>query len=80
MKYVRFISSVTLLVASLMTMPVWACTNLIVGKKASVDGSVICTCIGHPAEDMSPGNRLLFENGEEVLSEAIFHKLNIRIV
>ena len=23
-------------------MPTWACTNFIVGKKASVDGSVMC--------------------------------------
>ena len=37
-------------------------------------------CIGHLAEDMSRESRLLFENGEEVLSEAIFHKLNTPIV
>ena len=69
MKYVRFISSVTLLVASLMTMPVWACTNLIVGKKASVDGSVICTynCDGYGfAGSMyrTPGGR--HEPGEQI--------------
>ena len=36
-----------LLIATLMVImgwePVMACTNLIVGKKASVDGSVMCT-------------------------------------
>ena len=69
MKFVRFISSVTLLVASLMTMPAWACTNLIVGKKASVDGSVICTynCDGYGfAGSMyrTPGGR--HESGEQI--------------
>ena len=32
---------ITLLIA--LSFPSWACTNLIVGKKASVDGSVMCT-------------------------------------
>ena len=31
------------LVASLFVQSAWACTNLIVGKKASTDGSVMCT-------------------------------------
>ena len=31
------------LIAVLCAIPTWACTNLIVGKKASTDGSVMCT-------------------------------------
>lgn len=48
MTTIRFLFSlVTTLV--LTVTPSWACTNLIVGKAASVDGSVICTynCDGY---------------------------------
>ena len=31
------------LISALCVIPTWACTNLIVGKKASTDGSVMCT-------------------------------------
>ena len=31
------------LILALCVIPTWACTNLIVGKKASTDGSVMCT-------------------------------------
>ena len=52
--------------------PAWACTNLIVGKKASVDGSVMCTynCDGFgfagslffsPAAHHAPGEKISIE-------------------
>ena len=59
------------LVLSMLTVASFACTNLIVGKKASVDGSIICTynCDGFgfassltylPAGAHAPGERLAF--------------------
>ncbi|MBR2083692.1 MAG: C69 family dipeptidase [Muribaculaceae bacterium] len=44
----RFLFSLVATLALAVT-PSWACTNLIVGKAASVDGSVICTynCDGY---------------------------------
>ena len=39
----RTISAVIAVLISLVSTPSYACTNLIVGKKASVDGSVVCT-------------------------------------
>ena len=48
MKTRLFLSSLVAMLALVVT-PSWACTNLIVGKAASVDGSVICTynCDGY---------------------------------
>ena len=68
MKTKHFIFSVMVLLA-LLTTPSQACTNLIVGKAASVDGSVICTynCDGYGfAGSMSrtPGGR--HEAGEMI--------------
>ena len=37
------IKTLVMAVCMVVTAPSWACTNLIVGKAASVDGSVICT-------------------------------------
>ena len=61
--------SMLALVALQLSTPVKACTNLIVGKNASVDGSVICTynCDGYGfAGSMSrtPGGR--HEPGEKI--------------
>ena len=49
--------------------PSWACTNLIVGKAASVDGSVICTynCDGYGfagSLSRTPGGR--HDKGEKI--------------
>ena len=68
MKTKRFLFSLVATLALAVT-PSWACTNLIVGKAASVDGSVICTynCDGYGfAGSMSrtPGGR--HDKGEKI--------------
>ena len=49
MRIKRLFVTMLALTAMHLTMPVEACTNLIVGKAASIDGSVICTynCDGY---------------------------------
>ena len=69
MKLKQLFASMMALVAMQISMPAEACTNLIVGKNASVDGSVICTynCDGYGfAGSMSrtPGGR--HEPGEKI--------------
>ena len=68
MKAKRLLSLLVAMLA-LAVAPSWACTNLIVGKAASVDGSVICTynCDGYGfagSLSRTPGGR--HEKGEKI--------------
>ena len=61
--------SLLMAMTALAVAPSWACTNLIVGKAASVDGSVICTynCDGYGfagSLSRTPGGR--HEKGEKI--------------